>query len=753
MHFSSDNMLLHPLVAFAVLTVVDIVRAIPGTPHRLTSGSSEQEQLLAPSLNRWKRGPHLAVDYYPSQWPEYMWESDISQMRDANISYVRVNEFDWAILEPVEGQYNFTLLDKTLDLIDQYQLKAIIGTPTAAPPNWLTEKYDISFVDYTNTTKVFGSRRYYSPSSSDYRQLSQKITQKLAERYGNHSAVAGWQLDNEFGCHDTVQSYDHNAIRRFQTWLQNKYGTIENLNAAQGRVFWSNQYINFDVIHPPFLEVYTPPPSHRLDWYIFSSDMMIEFAQGQLKILRQYAPTHFITHNFMMGFTSFDHFKFSRDVGLDLVTFDEYPLAGLDSLSWLSQEEQISYLHTGPPDWQALHHALYRGVSGAAYNKTSGPFGIMEMQTGVLNWSPYRVSPLSGMVRLWTHETFADLGDMVSYFRWRQVPYGAEQTLSGLFTSDDFTDEGFLEIHSFANEDLPTLVEALDSDNGQERQADVALVFDYVSSQVWDIEPYSGTWSPADNSYTDPAVKYLDVVFNFYSALRRLGLSVDVISPEQPIRDYKLVVVPSLPIIPKKFDQSLANYSGPVVFGPHTGSKTSTLSYAPGLNPSQGSLRDRLPLRVTRVETPPDYAGSGVSYGGKTYNISGWEEWVVCARENRTSAETMKYTSPHRPGKPASCSKDGLHYLGFNPSIELLVSYLGDVAKDVKITDFAGRQASGNNDLGPNLRFAKRGSLLWGFNYGLKAASVPAIENAELLIGADGSQIASADVAVWRLKK
>lgn len=150
---------------------------------------------LAPSLSRVPEGIHLAVDYYPSQWPEWMWEPDVARMNESGISYVRISEFDWAVLEPKEGEYNFTLLDTTLHLFSKYGLKAIVGTPTAAPPNWLTEKYDVHFVDRTNTTLIFGSRRHYSFSSFDYRELSQKITRKLAERYGNHSSVVGWQLD------------------------------------------------------------------------------------------------------------------------------------------------------------------------------------------------------------------------------------------------------------------------------------------------------------------------------------------------------------------------------------------------------------------------------------------------------------------------------------------------------------------------------------------------------------------------------
>lgn len=722
--------------------VVAVAVKQPSVTTRATNVS------LAPSLERWPDGLHLAVDYYPSQWPEYMWEDDLSRMREANISYVRVNEFDWSVLEPSEGQYNFTLLDTTLELFQRYGLKAIIGTPTPSPPNWVMEKYDVSFVDRTNTTLLFGSRRHYSFSSFDYRTLSQKITTKLAERYGDHPAVVGWQLDNELGCHDTVRSYDQNAVKRFRTWLKNKYGTVEKMNEQQGRVFWSSQYESFEAVQPPFLEIYTNNELHSLDWYTFSSDMVIEFAKEQVEILRQHAPSHFITHNFMVEYTDFDHFKFARETGIDLATFDQYALAGPTTLAGVSDDDKTAFLRTGLPDYQALHQALYRGVAGAAYNKTSGPWGVMEMEPGVLNWSPNRVSPAEGMVRLWTHEVFANSGDMVNYFRWRQIDYAQEQTLSGLFLWDNTEDEGFTESQVVAHEDLPKLRQAASLD--REGQASVALVFDYAAQWTWDIEPYSGSWDVKSASYTDVAVKYMTLVYNFYSALRRLGLSVDVIGPDQSIEGYKLVVVPSIPIIPDAFNAQLENFSGQIVFGPHSGSKTAAFRNAAGLNPGNTALGQKLPLRVTRVETPPDYAGSGVSYDGEKYNVSGWEEWVSCQRQNQTSKVAIKYTSPHRPGKPAACSKDGNHYLGFNPTVPLLVSYLGDVASEAGLKDVMGRPVSKDNDLGASLRVSKRDSLLWALNYGLESVTPPSIEDADLLVGEKGD-IPGAGVAIWKL--
>jgi beta-galactosidase len=741
-----------PIVTLALLAGEALGFA---TPHinllpRAHNGS------LTPSTERWPAGLHVAVDYYPLQWPESVWESDISQMRDNNISYVRINEFDWSILEPTEGQYNFTLLDKTLELFQKYGIQAILGTPTAAPPNWLTQKYDVSIVDRTNTTLLFGSRRHYSPSSFDYRNLSQTITQKLAERYGSHSAVVAWQLDNEFGCHDTVRSYDHNAIKRFRSWLQDKYGTIENMNNDQGRVFWSAQYESFDAVQPPFLEVYTNNELHTLDWYTFSSDTVIDFAKEQATIIRQYSPSKAITTNMMMGFLDFDHHKFAREVGIDFATFDQYALSGPGTFSWLTTQETYDTLRTGLPDWQALHHALYRGVAGAAYNETTGPFGVMEMEPGMLNWEQYRVSPWGGMVRLWSLETFAASGGLVNYFRWRQVPYAQEQTLSGLHLSDYTADEGLSEVQDLVQNALPQLrAEVADADAAEsEPQADVALVFDYASAWTWAIEPYSGSWSVKDAGYTDTAVSYLDLVYLFFSSLRRLGLSIDVIGPDQPLDGYALVVVPSMPIVPAAFDAALASYNGTVVVGPHTGSKTRQFATVPGLNPGTGSaLAARLPLRVTRVETPPTYANSGVRYGGTNYSIDGREEWVACERGgNRTSRVAATYTSPHRAGRPAVCASADTHYVGFKPSsTDFLVAYLGDVASGLGLRTLAGQDVGA--DLGSALRLLRRGNLVFAFNYGTSPVAAPALgdelSTAEIIVGEAGD-IPAAGVVVWK---
>lgn len=558
------------------------------------------------------------------------------------------------------------------------------------------------------------------------------------------------------------------------------------MNERQGRVFWSSQYASFDTVEPPFLEIYTNNQAHTLDWYTFSSDMVIDFAKEQVEILRMYAPTHAITTNFMVGFTDFDHHKFNREVRMDLATFDEYPLAGTTAIP-LSDQEMQDYMRTGVPDLQALQHALYRGISGEAFGTNHGPFGVMEMQPGVLNWNPYRVSPLEGMVRLWTHETFAASGDMVGYFRWRQVPYAQEQTLSGLFLSDNSEDQGYIESQTFAHNDLPKLRSSLQSTTTT-RQADVALIFDYTAHWIWNIEPYSGSWSIKEASYTNPTLTYTTLVHTFYSSLRRLGLSIDIISPEQDVSGYKILVIPSLPIIPESLSNALANLSSSesppptVIVGPHTGSRTADFAYVPGLGIDK--LESILPgLRVTRIETPPPPpttatttmgkgAGSSVRYKNVEYAIGGWEEWIVCDDDSSSSSNsdgdgdaviiTVESTSRHRLRKrkgksaaAAACSfpfpgsttknsaknnaknkpKNRIHYISFNPPAEFLLEYIRDILPPPSPSPSSSTSPNDENsggkkhlDLGPAIRIFRRENLVWMMNYGWEEKEIVVVE-------------------------
>ncbi|CAA9367249.1 MAG: GH42, partial [uncultured Chloroflexia bacterium] len=82
----------------------------------------------------------FGVDYYPEHWPEARWATDAQMMREIGINTVRLAEFAWSRLEPHEGRFDFTWLDRAIDLLAKHDIRVILGTPTASAPPWVMNK-------------------------------------------------------------------------------------------------------------------------------------------------------------------------------------------------------------------------------------------------------------------------------------------------------------------------------------------------------------------------------------------------------------------------------------------------------------------------------------------------------------------------------------------------------------------------------------------------------------------------------------
>jgi beta-galactosidase len=74
-----------------------------------------------------------------------------------------------------------------------------------------------------------GMRRHYTYNAPIYRELSARVVRKMAEHYGSHPAVVGWQIDNELNCEVNVFYSDSDKVA-FRDWVQQKYGSLEACN-------------------------------------------------------------------------------------------------------------------------------------------------------------------------------------------------------------------------------------------------------------------------------------------------------------------------------------------------------------------------------------------------------------------------------------------------------------------------------------------------------------------------------------------
>lgn len=533
----------------------------------------------------------LGVCYYPEHWPATRWPTDAKLMREAGLSIVRLAEFAWQRMEPEEDEFTWEWLDNAIEILAAEGLQIVLGTPTATPPAWLCHAYpEILPVDAQGRRRRFGSRRHYCSTSATYRQHTQRIVTAMARRYGQHPAVIGWQIDNEFGCHDTARCYCDECAIAFRVWLQAKYHTLEALNEAWGAVFWSQTYSEWAQIAPPNLTITEPNPSHALDYYRFSSDTVVAYQQLQISLLKAHvSKSHFITTNFMGDFPDLDYHALAQP--LDLVTWDSYPTG------YAERNAQVFYAtpdtrpalayDAGDPYVTGFCHDLIRGL------KPDKPFWVMEQQCGNINWAMHNTGVRPGTVRLWTWHALASGADTAVYFRWRATLYAQEQHHSGLLHHDASPDVGYNELLAMSAE-RALMAEIAATPH----TASVALLLSYADLWAVQLQPHHSEFG------------YFRHLSSFYQALQHLGVAVDIVPPTANLDSYKLVVAPTLFLGEPYTADALARFvaqGGTALLGVRSGFKTPANRVVDGALP--GVFRALTGAQVTAWHALPPGVG------------------------------------------------------------------------------------------------------------------------------------------------
>ena len=643
----------------------------------------------------------LGVCYYPEHWPEAWWAQDAAEMAALGIRYVRIGEFAWSRIEPESGRFDWDWLDRAIATLGGAGIKVVLGTPTATPPKWLVDLYpDILPYGEDGRVKGFGSRRHYTFSSAAWLRESARIVSAFAERYGDNPHVAGWQTDNEYGCHDTVLSYGPEDLLAFRSWLRRRYQTPEALNEEWGNVFWSMELASFDEVSLPVGAVTETNPAARLDYWRFASDQVVRYNEMQASIIRRLSPGRFVTHNFMGFFHDFDHYAVSES--LDFASWDSYPLGFLEVFPF-SEEDRTRYTRTSHPDVPAFNHDLYRGMAG-------NRFWVMEQQPGPVNWAPWNAVPAPGMVRLWAWEAFAHGAEVVSYFRWRQAAFGQERMHAGLNRPDRQPSPGGIEAAQVGAElkafgALP-----------ENRAAPVALVFDYEASWMTRIQPQGKDYSQGEIS------------FRWYEAVRRLGFDVDIVRPSADLSPYRLVLLPSLPHLGEAMLASLKATTATVLVGPRAGSQTRNFAFPDTLPP--GPLASLVDVKITQVASmrPAQHAVTGTVSG----HAARWREWL----------ETdLPALAQFEDGGAAVVADGRFIYVATWPEADLL----GEILTGLALPG-AGLAPMALPD---TIRIRQRGNLVFAFNYGDAAWTVPDADGKRFRLG--GADIGPQDLACWEV--
>ena len=358
----------------------------------------------------------FGAPYYPEHWDPTDWERDARLMAEAGFNVVRMAEFAWDRMEPVEGRYDFSLFREVVALMGRHGVRSILCTPTATPPRWLTHAHpDVLRMMPDGHTCAHGARQHACYAGERYRAYSRAITQAMAEAFRDDPHVVGWQTDNEINCgfHECVCP---NCQAEFRRFLAAKYGDIATLNAAWGTAFWAQTYQDWEQIDLPYEQrPQNENPSARLDYYRYLSHIAVRFQREQVAILRAANPDWFVMHNGM--FDQIDYVEFNKD--LDFFGYDNYPGFRNDDAA-------------SPADGAAATAARLDMARSFAGNVI-----IPEQQAGPGGQKHYlHDNPRPGQMRLWSYQSLAHGADGIMHFRWRTCRYGAEEYWCGLLDHD-----------------------------------------------------------------------------------------------------------------------------------------------------------------------------------------------------------------------------------------------------------------------------------------------------------------------------
>jgi beta-galactosidase len=649
-------------------------------------------------------------DYNPEQWPEEVWAEDVRLMREAGVNMVSVNIFAWALLEPREGEYDFSRLDRILALLHEHGIAADLATPTAAPPAWFFRAHPEALpVDKDGRRLSYGSRQTFCPSSPAYREAALRIARVLGERYADHPAVVMWHIHNEYGCHN-AECYCDVSAASFRRWLREKYGDLDALNDAWGTTFWSQWYYDWDEIIPPRATGAVPNPTHQLDWRRFCSDELLALCKAEREVLREAAPSVPATTNFMVmyNFDALDYWRWAPE--LDVVSNDHY-------LRSTDPESQIDI---------ALSGDLVRSLAG-------GPWLLMEHSTGAVNWQPVNRAKTAGELRRNALAHVARGADGIAYFQWRAAKAGAEQWHSAMLPHAGTDSQIWRDVVALGA-DLKALAEV----RGSTSPASVAVVWDW-----------NARWALELPSQPSESVRYLDMVRAWYEPLWRAGVAVDFVRPDADLSSYRLVLAPALYLVDDAGAANLTTFAsggGTLVVGFHSGAVDTNCHVRLGGYP--GAFRE--PLGVRTDELFPLLPGEslGLSDGG---TASLWSE-----RVHLEGAEAVtSYTSGPLTGVPAvtrhTCGEGTAWYLATHPDPDTLAALLDRIRTE------AGVEPVRETPEGVEavLRSGRDADYLFLINHGERDAEVQVASRAtELLSGrsVDGGRVTvpPGDVAVVR---
>jgi beta-galactosidase len=499
------------------------MKSLPNPEGLSVASNNESVSHVRRREVRWPTdGLSFGGDYSPEQWSSEVILEDMALMREAGVNLVTLGVFSWVIHEPRDGHFDFSWLDRMLDLLHDNGIAVDLATPTAAVPMWLHRSHpEILPQDMHGHPLAPGGRLGWCPSSPVFRTYAVRMVERLAEHAAGHPALRMWHVSNELGggnarCHCPVSN------ARFQEWVAAKYSSVEALNDAWGMAFWGNTYSSFEEVTTPW-GVTAHNPGQLLDYERFSSDELLAHYRAEKDVLRRFTPDVPITTNFMVG------------LGPDVVDYTRWA----DEMDILANDH-----YTFGPD--PLKHQDLAFSGDRMRGMSAGrPWMLMEHATGASSWHPINQPKAPGEISRHAIAHLARGSDSVMFFQWRASTSGTEQFHSAMVPHAGSVSSVFRDVVALGAQ----LAELAEIQGTIVESADVALLHDNEAG-----------WALRSGLKPVNRQGYADTARAIHNALFERAVTTDIVPPWAELDRYRLVVIPGLFLLSDENAQAVEAY-------------------------------------------------------------------------------------------------------------------------------------------------------------------------------------------------
>ncbi len=443
--------------------------------------------------------------YYHEYMPYDRLDTDMQLMKRNGMNVIRIAESTWSTLEPADGVFDFTHLNRMLGAAAKYGIQVIIGTPTYAVPTWLVKKHPDILAITHNGQELYGRRQNMDITNPHYRKYAERMICQLMEHIKDQEHIIGFQLDNETKSYDTAGP---NVQAAFVNYLQKQFADIHEMNQAFGLDFWSNRINTWE----DFPDIRgTINGSLGAEFQKFQRLLVRDFLHWQAEIIDRYRrEDQFITHNF-----DYDWRDYSFGIQPEVNQFETAAFMDIPG---------VDIYHPSQDDLTGAEIA-FGGAVGRGLKKSN--YLVLETQSqGNLSWLPYE-----GQLRLQAYSHLSSGANSLLYWNWHSIHNSFETYWKGVLSHD-------LEENYIYRETVQIGAEIArigDKLVNLRKKCDVAIM---VSN-----ESLTGLqWFPISRT-----LAYNDVVRWLYDTFYRLNIECDIISSEDThLQDYPVLVVPAM---------------------------------------------------------------------------------------------------------------------------------------------------------------------------------------------------------------